>query len=89
MNGFETVIGFAAAIGTTIAFVPQVIKSWRTRSVDDLSLLMVVMFFSGVVLWVVYGVLRDDIVVVVANLVSTVLVGSLLALKLGVGRRRD
>jgi MtN3 and saliva related transmembrane protein len=87
-DGVTTAIGFAAAFGTTVAFVPQVIKSWRSMRVDDLSLLLLIFFTSGTTLWVVYGVLRSDIVVIIANVFTTALVASLLFLKIRMLARR-
>ena len=75
-------IGFVAAICTTISFLPQVIKSWKTKETKDLSLPMCVLLTTGILLWLVYGILRDDPPVIAANVVSAVLTGSLLFLKI-------
>jgi MtN3 and saliva related transmembrane protein len=88
MDWVVTLVGLAAAIGTRAAYVPQVWRSISTRSVRDLSLWMTLLLTFGIALWVVYGVLRRDLVVIVANAVSLGLVGTLLVLKLG-ERRRD
>jgi MtN3 and saliva related transmembrane protein len=74
-------IGFLAGALTTAAFVPQVLKSWRTRSVDDLSISMLLMFNLGVVLWIAYGWMVGAMPVVAANLVTLLLTISLLFLK--------
>ena len=47
-------IGYAAAALTTSAFIPQVVKSWRSRSTGDLSAAMLVDFTAGIVLWLLY-----------------------------------
>ncbi len=84
-----TVIGLIAASGTTAAFVPQVVRTWRTNSARDLSLLMIVVLAIGLLLWVVYGILRDDAVVIVANVITLALVSTLLTLKVASLRRQS
>lgn len=68
-----TIIGLMAATCTTMAFLPQVFKIWRTRSVEDLSLGTFSIFSTGVALWLAYGILIEDIPVIIANLVTLVL----------------
>lgn len=75
-------IGFIAGALTTAAFVPQVLKSWRSRSVADFSMGMLVMFNIGVALWIVYGWMMGAMPVVVANVVTLSLTVPLLLLKL-------
>jgi MtN3 and saliva related transmembrane protein len=76
-------IGHAAGALTTISFLPQVIKAWRTRSTGDLSLIMLLVFLTGIALWLVYGLYLGALPVILANAVTLVLVAILLALKLG------
>ncbi len=78
----ETLIGFAAAALTTLAFLPQVIKTWRSRSTGDISLSMFIAFTAGVLLWTVYGILISSPPVIVANSVVLVLAGIILVLKI-------
>ena len=75
-------IGYAAAALTTGAFIPQVVKSWRSRSTGDLSGAMLVVFTAGIVLWLLYGLALGSLPVVLANGVTLVLSASLVALKL-------
>lgn len=75
-------IGYAAAVLTTVSFVPQVIKTWRSRSADDLSLLMLVVFTLGVFLWLVYGIVLRSAPIVAANAVTFVLAAALVVLKM-------
>ncbi len=75
-------IGFMAAILTTIAFLPQVIKAWKTKSTHDLSYVMIFIFFAGVSLWLVYGLMVSDRPVTFANAFTLVLITVLLFLKL-------
>jgi MtN3 and saliva related transmembrane protein len=79
-------VGYLAGMLATFATVPQVVKSWRTRSVHDLSLPMLVLLTLGVACWFVYGWLKTDWPVALANGASFLLWGSLLWLKL---RQRD
>ena len=74
-------LGFAAGALTTVAFVPQVIKTWRTRSAGDLSGGMFAVFGSGVFLWLVYGMAIGSLPVVIANAATLVLALTILVLK--------
>ncbi|WP_414710009.1 SemiSWEET transporter [Pseudorhodoplanes sp.] len=82
MMSLVMLIGLAAAVCTTLAYAPQVIKAWRTRQTKDISLGMFVLMVTGVVLWLVYGVLIGDVPLIVANLVTLSLAGTILVLKL-------
>jgi len=65
---YATVIGSVAAALTVIAFFPQLLKVWKTRSTRDISLGMFSIFCSGVFLWLIYGILTQDPPVTAANL---------------------
>ena len=80
-----TVLGMVAGTLTTLAFVPQVAKTWRTRSTHDISLAMFAIFTAGVFAWLIYGILRSDLPVILANSVTIVLAGTILYLKLREG----
>ncbi len=71
-------IGLLAATLTTLAFLPQVVRTWRRRSAEDLSVGTFLLLFTGIVLWLLYGVLRRDPIIILANAVGMTLVGSLL-----------
>lgn len=75
-------LGFLAAALTTAAFLPQVIKTWRTRQTRDLSLATLLALCLGIILWVAYGTLRNDLPLILSNAVTLTLVGTLLVLKL-------
>jgi len=75
-------IGLAAGVLTTLAFVPQVIRVWRTRSARDLSLASFAIFTVGVALWLAYGIAIGALPVIVANAVTLVLAGAILVMKL-------
>ena len=65
-----TALGLLAATCTTIAFIPQVIKNWRTRSAGDLSFGTFGLFTVGVVVWLIYGVLIGNLPIIVSNVVT-------------------
>jgi MtN3 and saliva related transmembrane protein len=75
-------LGFVAGTLTTIAFVPQVMKIWRTRSTRDISLGMFATFSTGVLLWLLYGAAIGSWPIVLANGVTLVLALAILSLKL-------
>jgi len=79
---YTTLIGLVAATLTTISFLPQVIKSWKTRSAKDLSLGMFVTFCAGVLLWLIYGLLNRDLPIILSNAVTFVLALAILILKI-------
>lgn len=68
---FMELIGMLAAILTTAAFFPQVIKTVRTKSTGDLSLPMYTLMFTGTVCWLIYGLLKHDMPIILANGVSS------------------
>ena len=78
-------IGFLAGLLTTIAFVPQVVQTWKSKSTKDVSLGMFVTFCTGVFLWLVYGVLMQSLPLIVANFVTLVLATAILMMKLKYG----
>ena len=82
MSTFVTVVGLAAAVCTTGAILPQLKKAWTTGQTDDISMNMLLVLASGLALWVAYGVLRADFVIILANGISLILIGGLLCLKI-------
>jgi MtN3 and saliva related transmembrane protein len=81
-------IGYLAAVLTTLSFAPQAWLTFRTRDVSGVSLGMYGAMVSGVVLWLVYGVLIRSWPLVAANAVTLSLAGSILAMKLRLSSRR-
>ena len=71
-------IGFIAAVFTTFAFLPQVIKVWKTKQTKDLSLRMYTIMFIGICLWFVYGLKINSLSIILANIVTGVLVFTIL-----------
>jgi MtN3 and saliva related transmembrane protein len=72
----------AAAFCTTVSYYPQLKKCWDTGSAGDLSLKMFLTLATGVALWTVYGFLQADVVIIIANAVSFVLLMGILYIKL-------
>lgn len=77
-----TLIGLAAGFCTTIAFLPQAIKTWKTKSAKDLSLGMYSVFCTGVLLWLTYGFLINDLPIIITNIITIILAASILYFKL-------
>ena len=78
-------LGFAAATCTTVAYAPQFIKVWKTRSARDISLGMFLVMVLGLALWLAYGLLCGDAPLVAANAVTMLLAGGILFMKLKYG----
>lgn len=76
------IVGLVAATLTTAAFVPQVYKTWKTKSVKELSLTMYLVMFIGISLWLTYGILINSFSIILANIVTGLLVLLLIYLKL-------
>jgi MtN3 and saliva related transmembrane protein len=78
-------VGLAAGFLTTVAFVPQVMKVWKSRSARDVSLATFTAFAIGVALWLAYGILKQEPPIIVWNAVTLVLAVAILAMKLRFG----
>jgi MtN3 and saliva related transmembrane protein len=89
MSTIATVIGLAAAVCTTAANLPQLKKAWITGQTDDLSLKTLLLFGSGLMLWVIYGLLQRDVVIMLANGISLLILSVILYLKVIQERARS
>lgn len=85
--GAIDLVGYAAAALTTLSWVPQLQRTWRTRSAADLSTGMLAAFTTGVALWLVYGLALGSSPVIVANGVTLALALGLIGLKVVFDRR--
>lgn len=74
--------GYMAAAMTTLAFVPQAVKTIRTRDTRSISLGMYVVFTAGIAMWLVYGIALDSMPMILANVVTFLLSATILGLKL-------
>jgi MtN3 and saliva related transmembrane protein len=81
-----TTLGLIAGVLTTLAYLPQVIKTWKTRSAADLSWSMLIILCSGIILWLVYGFYVHDLPILLANIVTFILASIILILKLKYGK---
>jgi MtN3 and saliva related transmembrane protein len=75
-------LGTAAAVLTSIAFIPQVLKILKTRNTSGISLIMYALFVSGVACWLGWGLMVNQKPVIIANAVTLVLSASVLLLKI-------
>jgi MtN3 and saliva related transmembrane protein len=67
-----TFLGLLAATLTTGAFLPQMLKTWQTKSAKDVSFVMLITFIIGIFLWLIYGLIRQDIAIILANAVTLI-----------------
>jgi len=76
------ILGYFAGLVTAFTFLPQVIKTWKSKSAKDVSLAMFVIAFSNQILWLAFGSLRQDPVIIITNVVMMVMTGLMITLKL-------
>ncbi len=69
---FITIIGFVAATLTTIAFIPQALKTIKTKNTKDISLPMYLILTTGILFWFIYGLLIVDYPIIIANIVTLI-----------------
>ena len=79
---FVEILGFVAAFLTTASFIPQAVKVIKTKHTQDLSLYMYSMFFVGVGLWLVYGIIINSIPIILANFITLIFSGIILFMKI-------
>jgi MtN3 and saliva related transmembrane protein len=77
-----TVIGVAAAICTTVSFIPQVLKTIKTGQTKDISLSMYLIFTTGIILWLIYGIAISDLPIILANSITVILTSTVLVMKI-------
>ncbi len=79
---YINLFGFSAALLTTIAFLPQLYKTFQTKSADDVSLVMLILFITGLFCWIIYGLKIKSIPILVANIITFIFNFSILILKI-------
>lgn len=79
---FVEFIGSCAAFCTTFSFLPQVVRVWRTKSTNDISLMMYIVLCSGLLLWLLYGVLLGSRPLILANAITLFLASIVLFFKI-------
>lgn len=78
-------IGYLAGLLTALAYLPQLKKIWITKSTEDISLRMMSVLAAGLALWIVYGIARNEVPIIIANGVSLTLALAIIGLKLRFG----
>lgn len=81
MSGVD-ILGYSAGAITSLTFLPQVIKTWKERSAKDISLLMFLIAALNEIMWVVYGILKNDWVIILTNAVVLVMSSTMIYFKL-------
>ncbi|NOT52892.1 MAG: SemiSWEET transporter [Chitinophagaceae bacterium] len=76
------IVGYIASAVTVFTFLPQVIKTWKEKSAKNVSLLMFIIAIVNEVLWIAYGVMRDDMVIILTNIVMMCMASLMIYLKL-------
>lgn len=74
--------GYTAAAMTTLAFVPQAVKTIRTKDTRSISLGMYLVFTAGIAMWLIYGIALDSMPMILSNIVTFILSATILGLKL-------
>ena len=82
MVAFVDILGYSACAVTALTFLPQVIKTWKEKSAKNVSLLMFIIAAVNEVMWIAYGVLRDDMVIIVTNVIMIFMATIMISLKL-------
>lgn len=88
MDGVD-ILGYAAGAITSLTFLPQVLKTYKEKSARDVSLNMFLIAAINEVMWIVYGVLRDDMVIILTNAVVLVMSLTMIFFKLRYGRAKS
>lgn len=68
--GYDSLIGISAGFLTTLSFFPQIVKAYSTRKIKDVSRYLMFLFSAGSILWIIYGILHKDLVIVGANVTA-------------------
>lgn len=76
------ILGYSACAVTALTFLPQVLKTWKEKSAKNVSLLMFIIAAVNEVMWIAYGVMRDDMVIIVTNVIMIVMAFIMISLKL-------
>ncbi|RCJ38422.1 hypothetical protein A6769_08410 [Nostoc punctiforme NIES-2108] len=79
---FTTILGLVAGVLTTLAYLPQLIKTWQSKSANDLSWSMLIILCVGIILWLIYGFSVHDIPLIAANIVTLLIASVILVLKI-------
>lgn len=79
---FVDILGYGACAVTALTFLPQVLKTWKEKSAKNVSLLMFIIAFVNEIMWIAYGSLRNDMVIVITNVIMISMCSVMIGLKL-------
>ena len=79
---YITLLGMVAGFLTTIAFLPQVLRIWKLKEAKDISFATFLIFLIGIIIWLIYGILKSDLPIIIFNSITTILAGIILFFKL-------
>jgi len=82
MINLVTIIGLLAAFGTTISFLPQAVKTIQTKDTSGISLPMYVLFTTGTLFWLIYGIMSGSLPVTIANAITFIFASIILVYKI-------
>jgi MtN3 and saliva related transmembrane protein len=82
-------LGLVGAFLSSVTFVPQVYQAWKTKSVGDLSMWMILILLANVSTWLVYGLVKQDIAIIIANSIILALSLLMLIFKLSFGKKQS
>lgn len=77
-----TILGYCAAFTSTVGFLPQTIKAFKTKHTKDISLWMYVILIAGLILWLLYGIFSLNWPIIIANIITLLLIIPVLILKI-------
>jgi MtN3 and saliva related transmembrane protein len=76
------IVGYVASVATVLSFLPQVVRAWKTKSVKDLSYMMLGLLITSALLWITYGVLKSDMPIILTNVGTLLLEIAILVAKI-------
>ena len=82
-------LGLFGAFLSSVTFVPQVYQAWKTKSVGDLSIWMILILLGNVSTWLIYGIIKSDLAIIIANSIILVLSLTMLVFKLSFGKGKQ
>ncbi len=88
-SNYVDLVGYLAALLTTIAFLPQLYKTWLTKSADDVSSIMLILFITGLSCWIIYGIKINSFPILVANIITFIFNFSILILKITYSKNKE
>ncbi len=88
MEGIQ-IFGFVSGIVTSSGMIPQLIKTWKTKEVEELSIKMFIIYLIGFLMWITYGIIQKDIPIVATNILSVIITIIMIFLKIKYQHKRQ